>query len=337
MNPRSLLSPFSSLYGLAARLDRSRKARRARSFPIPVLSVGNIIAGGSGKTPVTIELVRRLSNEYDVIVLTRGYGRESSERLIWHAGEPVPPASQIGDEPGLIARSMHKGCVAVGADRSAALQDVLASLSPSAKPLAVLDDGFQHHLLRRDVDIVIVDDRTASERRLLPVGYLRERHQELARADVLLATSDAAESCARKYQRSDALVSRVSFVPGEIRHWKTGEVIAPKRSSALLVTGIAAPERVRKSAEHVGIAVSDSMQFRDHHRYSERDIARILERYRAAGSDMILTTEKDAVKLESFPELEESLHVLTLHVSFRDPEAVCTYIQARTETYRREL
>lgn len=326
MNPRSLLSPLSSLYGLAARLDRLRKVRRARTFPIPVLSVGNIIAGGSGKTPVTIELVRKLSTEYDVIVLTRGYGRESSGQILWRAGEPIPPASQMGDEPHLIARSMKNGWIGVGADRSEALQRILAELPSSARPLAILDDGFQHHQLNRSLDIVIVDDRTASERRLLPAGYLREQHTALGRADILLVTSDAAESCARHYGRSDALICCVEYTPGIISHWRTGRRPAPERCSALLVTGIAAPERVLKSAKIAGIQVLDAMPFRDHHQYSERDVVRIMERYRHCGADVILTTEKDAVKLESFPELEESLHVLTLQVSFHTPDMLYAYI-----------
>lgn len=316
MRPQSFLRPFSFLYGLLARVDKYRKQRTVQSFSLPVISVGAITAGGSGKTPVTRALVARLEQEYHVIVLTRGYGREKSAPVIWNVGEPLPSPALIGDEPALIARSMKRGAIAVGPDRAANLQSVIDLLPASAKPVAILDDGFQHYRLRRDVDIVVVDDRTVSERHLLPAGYLREKGAGLGRAHVLLTTSPAAAEFAKRFKGEGAEVFSIEFTSGDVRNWKTGEKVQGGTNglTAVLVTGIARPERVKNSAESAGIRVLSHLQFRDHHRYNQQDVQQVLNKFERTDADMVLTTEKDAVKLEAFSSLEKSLHVLTLQV-----------------------
>ena len=316
MKPHPFLRPLAILYGLGASIDRFLKRRKAVSFSVPVVSVGGITAGGSGKTPVTRELLIQLSNDYDVILLSRGYGRSGTEPIVWHAGDPIPLAEIMGDEPVLIARSMTRGVIAVGADRVSTLKSVVNAMPSTAKPIAVLDDGFQHYRLKRDLDIVIVDDRTTTERYLLPAGYLREKPASLERADILLATSTAAAEYAERLKGSQARVYRLEFVPGSVNHWKTGKERVTERLSVLLVTGIAQPERVRRSSEAVGINIVDELQFKDHHRYSSGDVQHIIKRLEQTGTEVLLTTEKDAVKLEMYPELERSLHVLTLQIRF---------------------
>ncbi len=329
MRPQSLLRPFSFLYGLLSKVDRYRKLRNAQSFSLPVISVGAITAGGSGKTPVTRELVGCLQQEYHVIVLTRGYGREESNPVIWNVGEPLPSPALVGDEPALIARSMKRGTIAVGPDRAANLQSVVDLLPASAKPLAILDDGFQHYRLRRDADIVIVDDRTVSERYLLPAGYLREKGAALGRAHIVLATSPAAAEFAKKFKGERAEILSIKFRSGDVRNWKTGENLQGGANglTAVLVTGIAGPERVKNSAEAIGVTVLSRLQFRDHHRYSQQDVQQVLNMLERTGADMVLTTEKDAVKLEAFSGLEKSLHVLTLQVDIPNPNKLLKLIQ----------
>lgn len=221
---------------------------------------------------------------------------------------------------------MHNGVLGVGADRAAVLAHILSS-EPAA-PIVLLDDGFQHARLYRDLDIVIVDDRTAGERFFLPAGYLREKPTALARADILLATSDRAEAYARQHARSDAEIIGVRFRTEGVLHWNTSASPPLAARAALLVTGIARPERVVASAWEAGYRVVGHIAYRDHHRYDRKDIALIHRRAHELAADIVLTTEKDAVKLERFPELRESLYVLMIGVEFAGKGSLTQAIDA---------
>lgn len=341
----TFLRPLSTLYGLLARADRSRKLRRMRSFPVPVVSVGGITAGGSGKTPVTRELLVRLQEEFFIILLSRGYGRKGSSPLVWKGGEPQPDPELFGDEPSLLARSMRRGIIGIGPDRSSVLDGILSSMTSfPLPPLVLLDDGFQHARLRRDLDIVIVDDRTADERFLLPAGYLREPFSALGRADILLVTSAKGRGVAEAHAKTGAATFLMRFRPGaphrpagEERKNERGEESAESPTEgekALLVTAIARPERVAASAAEAGFHLLDHRTFRDHHRYSPADAAEILRAAHELGADVVLTTEKDAVKLERFPSLRPLLRILPVEVEIPEAEHLLEIIRRAARNVR---
>lgn len=338
-----VLRPLSLLYALLAKVDRSLKLRRIRRFPVPVISVGAIAAGGSGKTPVVREIVRRLQGEFRIILLSRGYGRKGGAPLVWRAGEAWPDPELFGDEPALLARSMkaeYHGILGVGPDRASLLESILTSLdvsgaSPADPPiLVVLDDGFQHARLHRDLDIVIVDDRTVTERFLIPAGYLRESFSALRRGGVLLATSAKAERLAETYLGPHGRVIPLRFFTGGIGRWGVAVSTAPTvptvryEGKGIVVTGIARPERVRRSAEEAGFEVLGHRKFRDHYRYSAHDAREIVRWAHELRTDIVLTTEKDAVKLERFPELQEFLYVLPLEVEVPEMEHLLETIRS---------
>jgi len=273
------LAPLSFAYGVGARahrlLARPVKAR------VPVISIGNLTAGGAGKTPVTIFLAQELARRgKKPAVLSRGYGRTSRAPIRVTAGMD-PQIS--GDEPLLMAR---RGLdVWVGAHRAQ-----LAELAASAgADVLLLDDGLQHHALARDLDLVVVDAAAPfGNGSLLPRGPLREHPSSLARVSrglLWLTRADAARS------------SALELLP----RWPTVEsVLAPAGEAELrgvrvfLFAGIARPERFEVSVRALGAVVAGTRWFRDHHWYSEAELERLRSSAQGAA---LLTTEKDLVRL----------------------------------------
>ena len=323
-----LLYPLALLYKIGTIIHR--RGTSQRSFQIPVISVGGISAGGSGKTPVVRELIRLLQDDYFIILLTRGYGRSSNEEIIWKSEDRLPDAEIIGDEPALLGTSLSNGMIGVGKNRSQILEGIVKNIRDLTNAIAILDDGFQHYRIARDVDIVLFDDYSASQRCLLPAGYLRERHTALNRADLILVQSSHGESIAKESIQGKGQVSYVEFIPSTLCQWKFGTALQDGIDrKGLLVTGIARPERVVTSLEKYPINVVKHLKYRDHHRYSTTDLDTILKEMARHSADIIVTTEKDAVKLGSFAQLEEYLYVLPLNARFKDQDDLLQSIRER--------
>lgn len=257
---------------------------RARRLSWPVISVGNISVGGSGKTPFVLmlgELLKRRGIEVDV--LSRGYRRATTGVL---RVNPDGTPEQFGDEPLLIARKL--GCpVFVGEDRfDAGLEAEETIGGTQANRVHLLDDGFQHRQLHRDFDIVLLNQEDLSDR-LLPAGRLREPLSALERADVVVINEDFPED----------------QLPGsEFKVWRIERnVVVPEWSLPVIAfCGIARPQRFFSALRKHGIDVREEIVFRDHHRYTPDDIARLTAaKARHLGSEL-MTTEKDAVNLGSY-------------------------------------
>lgn len=334
MKARRVLAPLSALYGVLQRRDRARKERDAWAGRLPVIAIGNISVGGSGKTPLVERLMTALGKEYPVLVLSRGYRRRSRADVIWRCGDPLPDPMEFGDEPAMLARTMQRALgpenapgsgVAVGADRAALLRTIEREF---ADAVVLADDAFQHYRLRRDLDIVIVDDRTASNPWLLPAGDLREPPEALKRAGVVLATSDAAELFARRHAGAGAEVFRMK--PAHSLSTPEGLAIDAAVFSGerfLAVAGIARPDRVLASARALGLDVPAMMAFRDHHRYTERDVARIEARMRRHGATRLVTTAKDAVKLEAFRQLRQAMCVVRVEMRIENEARLMSIVR----------
>jgi tetraacyldisaccharide 4'-kinase len=293
---RPLLLPLTSLYGMALGMRRRffrwgwLKQYRLEN---PVISVGSVSAGGAGKTPVVLMLARMLRHRgYDVRILSRGYKRSSSQVA---RVEPFDDAAWHGDEPVLLAQRSGVP-VYVGADRYEA--GVMAEQAePSANLIVhLLDDGFQHRRLERDVDIVLLTQADVEDT-LLPAGNLREPLAAMAKADVVVLREEEADSLRSVVgglsggKTAPAIwVVRRSLSLGE-----GGAVALPSRPFAFC--GIARPESFTKMLAAHGYEPMDMMIFPDHHAYHEGDVRRLLERARLVEANGFVTTEKDAVKL----------------------------------------
>lgn len=184
---RRILYPFSLLYSGLQRLDRVWKERAQYTSPLPVISVGSLSAGGSGKTPLCIQIIQQLQVRYHCILLSRGYGRDADQDVVWESHDALPNANVIGDEPALMAGVMNNGTIAVSTRRARLLSKIDRKYPES---MVLLDDGFQHYGLARDLDILILDDSAATLPRVLPVGMLREHPRAISRADIILVYSD---------------------------------------------------------------------------------------------------------------------------------------------------
>ncbi|MBN2338085.1 MAG: tetraacyldisaccharide 4'-kinase [Acidobacteria bacterium] len=314
--PSPLRAAAACPYGLAVRL-RNRAYSRGwvprKHLPGPVISVGNLTLGGSGKTPLVAYLVQALlERQRRPAVLTRGYGRRGPRgpRILPPGRTPDRPELDIGDEAALLRRRFPWIWMGVAADRHAA-GSTIAAEAPDA--VFVLDDGFQHRRLHRDLDILVVDpSRPLAENRLFPLGTLREPFAELRRAHIVVVNAPPQSPEAVRALAAVRLVAgdipvfhciqRIgSLVP--YPEWKTGGASSPPACRvAFLAAALGNPGRFRGDIERLGIEVRGSAFFRDHHRLNPGDWARCLAGARRGAVDAIIVTEKDAVKISAPPD-----------------------------------
>jgi tetraacyldisaccharide 4'-kinase len=290
------------------------------------VSVGNLSVGGSGKTPVVRWLAERLRDAgRSVAILSRGYGgRFRGETLVVSDEEGVhATAEQAGDEPVMLARSLPGVVVAVGPRRDVVGREVERRFGPCVH---VLDDGFQHLRLHRDLDIVCLDVDDLDDDPL-PAGRLREGPEALGRADVVLLTRlEAATEDERRALETRLGPERTFRLSRHVAGWRTLDGReAPAPSRVFLFAGIARPERFETDAASTGAVVVGREFFPDHHRYQVKGIERLIARARAAGAEALATTAKDAVRVEHVVPREPGLplFVLPLAVSFSDERRLC--------------
>lgn len=247
-----------------------------------VISVGNLNVGGAGKTPVVIFLAQLAQQAGKrVAVLSRGYGRTSPSQQAFDSGS-LPPVEDAGDEPRLIASRCPGVRVVVGADR---VRSAAAARAEGCDWL-ILDDGFQHRRLARDVDLVVIDDEVLfGTGHRLPWGPLRESPGALARASIVWRRVAA-----------DGKV-RPAMHPCEVRAvHRVRPIDALRDQPVLVLTGVARPSSVVKSVEQLGARVLATRFFADHHRFTGGELAEV-EGTAKALSATVVTTEKDAQRL----------------------------------------
>jgi len=281
-----------------------------RKLPVSVLSVGNLTLGGTGKTPVVIVLVDwLLAQGKRVAILSRGYRRTSTAPfLLVSDGERllVNP-KEAGDEPFLMAQRCPKAIVAVGADRYE-LGDWVLNRFPV--DCLVLDDGYQHLGLYRDVNLLLVDATDAEGlAALVPSGRLREPLQAAARATAIVVTradvpAQVTEVCHRLRATLGTMPDpiQVVFRPESLVSVVTGTSQAlswSKGKTALLCSGVGHAGSFRSLVERMGIKILDEVAYADHHDYTSHDIERLTARAAELQAELIVTTEKDACKLAS--------------------------------------
>lgn len=300
-----ILPPLSVLYNAATRTRLALYRRgtfHSTELDRPVISVGNITTGGTGKTPLVEWVARTVAAAgKKVCILTRGYGRDNPERMVIVSdGRTIMATpSEAGDEPFLLATNLvGKAALICSADRVAAGSEAIAQFDTDC---FVLDDGFQHLRLERDLNIVTIDATNPwGGGHLLPYGHLREPLSGLERSDCIVIT------------RTDQ-VNNIKDLHNEIRRhaadapifdsrMRTSRITPLHQSSEALVAPVAAFCAVgnpRSFFNAIGYHCVLQKSFADHHRYSQRDIDSFAEDARRAGANSLITTAKDAVKLRS--------------------------------------
>jgi tetraacyldisaccharide 4'-kinase len=276
----------------------------------PVVSVGNLSVGGAGKTPVVIRLAQLLRNAgFSVDILSRGYGRNSDEvsRV-----DPNGSASQYGDEPLLIAGTGTP--VYVGADRYAA--GLLAERSQITPGIHLLDDGFQHRRLARDLDIVVLH-RSDLNQHLLPAGRLREPLSSLNRAGMLILRAEDRHLEVELRRRN--ITAPIWIQHRRLAIESSGRVIA--------FCGIARPDEFFAALKTQDLDIVATSAFRDHHSYADTDLDLLLQLRARNSAESFITTEKDFVRLTPAQRTHLApLHTARLDVVFENETAVAAHL-----------
>jgi tetraacyldisaccharide 4'-kinase len=309
------MTSLSILFGAAVGARNalySRGVLPSRKLERPVVSIGNLSVGGSGKTPFVLllgDLLKQRGIAFDV--LSRGYGRRTRGIAIV---DPGGTPRDFGDEPLLIARKLQVPVI-IGEDRFAA-----GRLAEERFPSRVhlLDDGFQHRALARDFDIVLVTPEDAHDR-LLPAGRLREPLSALARADAVVLTSGAP---------ADAFPLEGQLV------WRAHRTIAPCDLPAhpLAFCGIARPQPFFLQLRNAGVDLAGEASFRDHHQYTEKDVRELMAAATRSEADGFVTTEKDAVNLGGYFSALKPLAVVPVKMELADAQgALGSILAAITE------
>ena len=330
------LSPFSLIYGLGVRLRNKLfdwDILRSKSYDIPILSVGNITVGGTGKTPHIEYLIRLLASSYRIAILSRGYKRKTRGFVL---ATHSSTAREIGDEPFQIKHKFPEIVVAVDSNRRRGIEKLMR-LTPEIDVI-LLDDAFQHRYVTPSTSILLSDfNRMIYEDKLLPYGRLREPIGEKSRAQIVIVTK-----CPKDIKPIDFRIisKRLQLYPYQ-RLYFTGlcydeliplfpnEIHNPisitniKKDKALLISGIASPQPFIQYIQNF-VSKTESLCFPDHHSFSAKDIEKIrnraLKMKNGTTLPHIIVTEKDAARLIHNPhltnEIKQNLYYLPLKICF---------------------
>jgi tetraacyldisaccharide 4'-kinase len=337
--------PLSRLWKWGGAIKAERGLRRARALELPVVAVGNITMGGTGKTPCVLRLAAMLKERgYKPGILTRGYGRGSPEKHLLLPPGAAVCAAHSGDEPQIFVRTALAP-VGVGADRFETGSLLARQFDID---IMLLDDGFQHRRLRRDVDVVLIDALNPfAGGELFPLGRLRETLDALARAGIILITrstySDLVPAIERRVRalNPSAPIFYATVEPLEWVENRTGArfpVADLRFASPGVFCGIGNPLSFRRTLEGIGVRVVDWVDFADHHHYRPHELRRIAQQMLANGADALVTTEKDAMNLcDTCDDMVAPLPLFWLRVGMRidRPEAFAGEIEARISPGRK--
>ncbi len=333
-----LLYPLSWLYGVGVFL-RNRAydldILKSQEFDVPVISIGNITVGGTGKTPHVEYLVSLLKNKYNVATLSRGYKRKTKGfRLV----EVDSTASDSGDEPLQIKNKFPDVIVSVCENRAKGVERLLQQDSPKMPDVVLLDDAFQHRQITPGINILLIDyNRQIKSDHLLPYGRLREGRYQARRANIIIFTKcpDEVTPIMRRILQNDIhLLPYQKLFFTKLEYGKLVPAFGGKRPgkayyeekkfAILLVTGIASPKLMynylKKFSDNI-----ETLTYPDHHDYSTTDIQEISGRFEAVNAEnkIIVTTEKDVMRLRNkdlSDDIKSSIYYLPVKVQFLEEE-----------------
>jgi len=315
-----------------------RRPDRQRRLSKPVISVGNLSVGGTGKSPVVAAIAQWLIDQgHRPAILSRGYARQANVDgvvVVADGHTVVSTLDRSGDEPLMLARQVAGTIVCVSPDRY--LAGTLAEQQLGAS-VHVLDDGFQHLELARDLDVLVTTMGEIPNGKVLPAGRLREPMDAAARAQLLVvtdATAGAASSEAWALGISQSCGAlRTLGAPAAVRNQGSGigdqgAGIRERGSKILAVAGIAHPERFTDALRGAGWDVTGAMPFPDHHRYSRSDLTSIATKAVSVGATAVFTTDKDAVRFEAAGDIPFQLYRVPMTVAFDPPDVLFEAVRA---------
>ncbi|HYX30093.1 MAG TPA: tetraacyldisaccharide 4'-kinase [Pyrinomonadaceae bacterium] len=338
------LTPVAVAYGFGVRLRNNLYRQglfRSFSVGVPVISIGNLTMGGTGKTPLVEWLAGQLAaSGKRVCVLTRGYGRKSSGRvLVSDYSRVLADIDEGGDEALMLAQNL-RGRVAVICDR-----DRIAAAQWAKENLGcdvfVLDDAFQHRRIARQLDIVAIDATNPwGSRALLPAGTLREPMNQLKRADcVVITRADEPKNLDQLRAEIETIINRPRLFTSRIKlrsirllDESSSLDISPEQSPhTAAFCGIGNPSSFFSLLHRNRMSVTYARAFRDHHHYTQSDVDSIVKDARSSGARAVVTTAKDAVKLRSF-EFALPCYVVHTSIEVHDHEEFLRYVNHAIST-----
>jgi tetraacyldisaccharide 4'-kinase len=341
-----LLAPLAAGFRLGVELRRVAYARgwlETRRLNQPVISIGNLTLGGSGKTPLVAWIARRLLRlGWTPGILTRGYGRASARPfvLLAPAAERRADAREIGDEPALLAKSLPQVPIVVGRDRYRA---GLLAEERFHVDIHLLDDGFQHWALARDVDVVALDvTQELSDGELVPAGRLREPCAALARAHVViltrteLADPGKLEACVRQiHPRAAVFHCRTSLRSLlDVRNGRVHPPAAWQGKPVYAFCGIGNPPAFFANLSQWGFSLVGQQPFRDHHVYRVTELLAMLNTAKQSSATALVTTEKDATNLPRQAQGELPILACVTEMEIDRAEVLEQALLARVEKVR---
>ena len=324
---------LSLLYGTGVEIRRRLfewgilKAKTLRS---PVISVGNLTVGGTGKTPFVAYLARVLQKlGYQPIILSRGYrgSREKTGGIVSEGSQPLLGPDECGDEPYMLARALPGVPVVVGKDRYQAGRSIE---DRHQRAIHLLDDGFQHLALKRNLNLLLIDGTDPfGGGHLLPRGLLREPLQAISRADMIVVTrshlATDTEGIELAIRRRHPTVPIAYFYHDAVglKDLRTGTPFLLRdlmNQPVIVVTAIGNPVVFLRDLAHYQIRVVEQILFRDHHIFRQSELDRALDRSAQLGARCVITTEKDAVRLNHLQFEEGELMVFQIEARPEDPD-----------------
>lgn len=317
---RQLLLPLVPLYRLALLLRELRlgtSLEPVRRLRFPVISIGSLSAGGSGKTPLTIALAQALTRRgLRVDVLSRGYGRRNQAATLV---DPNGPAEDFGDEPLLIAREAGVPVYLAAQRYQAGLLAESTRNDSNASIVHLLDDGFQHRQLHRDLNLLLLDDQDFHDH-LLPAGNLREPLHAMSRAQAIAIPADSPKVAAR--------LNALDW-QGAIWHLRRRMEVPDIDGPVVAFCGIARSNQFFAGLQSAGLHLASRIAFPDHHPYVQHDLDCIQDAARSTQAAAFITTEKDRARLgklaASFPE-SRPLKTARLYIEIENQEAAVNWL-----------
>jgi tetraacyldisaccharide 4'-kinase len=273
-------------------------------LPCKIISVGNITVGGTGKTPAVITIAKFLQQQNKTVaILSRGYGRKTTGTHLVTNGKNNPANwENVGDEPTLIAKHLSNIPIVADENRIRGGKYLINKFNPE---IIILDDGFQHRKIHRDVDIVLVNSNISNfNNRIFGFGNFREPLRSLKRAHIIFLTkSDIVAPSSKLMAKLETfnlpLVKTNINLSSYLLDQKNNKIDVDNLigKTTLLFSGIGDPESFQKTVQNLNISILDSINFRDHKNYSTSDIQKIRDKFYKTGADIIITTEKDFLKI----------------------------------------
>lgn len=296
------LNPIYALFVFIKNALYDANIIKSKAYDIPVLAVGNLTAGGSGKTPMVEYLIRLyVENDIQPIVLSRGYGRKSKGFLELDVSSKV---EMVGDEPLQIKRKFKDVPVYVCENRVKGIDKILAEFKPQGKFVIICDDAFQHRRLKAGYYILLwAFEDVQSSRLLLPAGNFRETSSSRTRSDLQVVTkvpehtpntilNEMAEEL--EFDETPLFFSEINY--GSFYDFE-GNAVYLEEANVLLVTGIANPKPLVKYLQSISISAAHH-RYDDHHNFSQKDIETLVNLYKERRFDYVLFTEKDYVRIK---------------------------------------